>query len=102
MHTNGVFPPIGKKFNGGKLHMPRDGHKESQFISIHDVDAESHFAIQQKDVRRSRRHRGKNMWFTSADCLPFEGGHTGPKDVLCSKNMQMSDRAIWDKILVHK
>jgi hypothetical protein len=58
---NGVFPLIGKKFNDGKFHMPRDGHKESQLVNVHDVNAESHFVIQQKDVRRNRRHSGRNM-----------------------------------------
>jgi hypothetical protein len=68
---NGVFPLIGKKFNHGKFHMLRDGHKESQLVNIHNVDAESHFGMQRKDVGRNRRHSRRNMWFPLADCLPF-------------------------------
>jgi hypothetical protein len=76
---NGGFLPIGKKFNRGKFHMPRDGHKESQLVNIHDVDAESHVAIQQKDVRGNRRHSVRNMWLPPVDCLPFQRGDIRPK-----------------------
>jgi hypothetical protein len=59
--------------------MPRDGHKESQLVKIHDVDAEKDLAIQQKDVGRNRRHSGRNMWLPWRTVFPFNEAKLGPK-----------------------